>query len=175
MRFAVYAVMSWRRIGRPAWARGLQRYELNRNKSFAMAAFWGVKRKLRMAPALVARSSRARAGQQAPTPGQQGDWGPAGPPPDAQNGQVPRRICGAGSEYGARTRARSNQAEPGPGAAAISRPAAPSAPPASPGVGYGQPPRPAYQPGQNQPNGYNGNQARGPQAAPPAPPSGPVT
>ncbi len=41
-------------------------------------------------------------------------------------------------------------------------------------MGYGQPPRPAYQPGQNQPNGYNGYQ--GPQgAAQAAPPSGPVT
>ncbi len=29
---------------------------------------------------------------------------------------------------------------------------------AGPGVGYGQPPRPAYQPGQNQSNGYQGPQ-----------------
>ncbi len=46
------------------------------------------------------------------------------------------------------------------------------APPAGAGVGYGQPPRPAYQPGQNQSNGYQGPQGPA-QAAPP--PSGPVT
>ena len=34
-----------RRIGHPAWARGLQGHEFNRNKSFAMATFWGVRRK----------------------------------------------------------------------------------------------------------------------------------
>jgi hypothetical protein len=48
---------------------------------------------------------------------------------------------------------------------------APSAPAGGAGVGYGQPPRPAYQPGQSAPNGYQGPQGA-PQAAPP---SGPVT
>jgi hypothetical protein len=47
---------------------------------------------------------------------------------------------------------------------------APPAQAGGPGVGYGQPPRPAYQPGQNQANGY-----QGPQGQAPPPPSGPVT
>src|ERR1700730_12558195 len=42
---------------------------------------------LALAPALVA--SAQQASQQTPPPGQQGDWGQAGPPPDAQNGQIP--------------------------------------------------------------------------------------
>lgn len=120
-----------------------------------------------LAPALVAQQQQSGAtAQQTPAPGQQGDWGPAGPPPDAQNGQIPAQD---------NTAQDPNQgADQGP--PQYPGQAAPSAPPASPGVGYGQPPRPAYQPGQNQPNGYNGNQA--PQTsmqAPPAPPSGPVT
>ena len=119
-----------------------------------------------LAPALVAQQQQSGAtAQQTPTPGQQGDWGPAGPPPDAQNGQIP-----APDNTAQDPNQGADQGPPQyPGQA-------PSAPPASPGVGYGQPPRPAYQPGQNQSNGYNGYQA--PQTstqAPPAPPSGPVT
>lgn len=116
-----------------------------------------------LAPALVAQQQNGATTQQTPNPGQQGDWGPAGPPPDAQNGQIPPPDTTAQDpNQGA------DQGPPQyPGQA-------PSAPPASPGVGYGQPPRPAYQPGQNQPNGYNGYQA--PQASASAPPpSGPVT
>ena len=49
------------------------------------------------------------------------------------------------------------------------------APAGNPPVGYGQAPRPAYQPGQNQPNNYQGSgQYQGAAQAPP-PPSGPVT
>src|ERR1700728_2864287 len=42
-----------------------------------------------LAPALVAQQQGGATAQQAPTPGQQGDWGQAGPPPDVQNGQIP--------------------------------------------------------------------------------------
>jgi hypothetical protein len=120
-----------------------------------------------LAPALVAQQQQSGAtAQQTPTPGQQGDWGPAGPPPDAQNGQIPPPDNTAPQDQ--------DQGPPQyPGQTPST---APSTPPASPGVGYGQAPRPAYQPGQNQSNGYNGYQ--GPQAstqAPPPPPSGPVT
>jgi hypothetical protein len=103
-----------------------------------------------LAPALIAQQQQGGASsQQTPTPGQQGDWGPAGPPPDAQNGQIPAQD---------NTAQDPNQgADQGP--PQYPGQAAPSAPPASPGVGYGQPPRPAYQPGQNQSNGYNGYQA----------------
>jgi hypothetical protein len=117
-----------------------------------------------LAPALVAQQQSGATAQQTPTPGQQGDWGPAGPPPDAQNGQIPPP---ADNNTAPQDQDQGPPQYPGQ---------APSAPPASPGVGYGQPPRPAYQPGQNQSNGYNGYQ--GPQAstqAPPPPPSGPVT
>src|ERR1700728_4916785 len=85
-----------------------------------------------LAPALVAQQQQSGAtAQQTPTPGQQGDWGPAGPPPDAQNGQIPPPDNTAQDpNQGA------DQGPPQyPGQA-------PSAPPASPGVGYGQPPRP---------------------------------
>ena len=48
---------------------------------------WTVSAGLALAPMGLARVSHA---QQAQTqPNQQADWGPAGPPPDAQNGQVP--------------------------------------------------------------------------------------
>jgi len=114
-----------------------------------------------LAPALVAQQQDGTA-QQAPAPGQPGNWGQAGPPPDAQNGQIPPPPDNAAQDQ--------DQGPPQyPGQA-------PPAPAGGPGVGYGQPPRPAYQPGQNQPNGYNGSQA--PQASapvPPPPPSGPVT
>ena len=113
-----------------------------------------------LAPALVAQQQGGAATQQAPNPGQPGDWGPAGPPPDAQNGQIPPPADNAAQDQ--------DQGPPQyPGQT-------PPAAPAQPGVGYGQPPRPAYQPGQSQSNGYNGYQA--PQASAPAPPpSGPVT
>jgi hypothetical protein len=116
---------------------------------------------LALAPALVA--SAQQASQQTPTPGQQGDWGQAGPPPDAQNGQIPPPDSGAQDQ---------DQGPPQyPGQANQDQGQAPSAPAAGAGVGYGQPARPAYQPGQSAPNGY-----QAPQGAPPAaPPSGPVT
>src|ERR1700677_1864292 len=44
---------------------------------------------LALAPALGASAQQTGQQTATPTPGQQGDWGPAGPPPDAQNGQVP--------------------------------------------------------------------------------------
>ena len=126
-----------------------------------------------LAPALVA--SAQQTAQQTPTPGQQGDWGQAGPPPDAQNGQIPPPDSAAQDQ-------NADQGPPQyPGQNAGQDPnQGPSqypnqgsgAPPAGAGVGYGQPPRPAYQPGQNQSNGYQGPQGPA-QAA--APPSGPVT
>ena len=115
---------------------------------------------LALAPALVAQ----QASQQTPTPGQQGNWGPAGPPPDAQNGQVPPPD-NAAQDQNQNVDQNQDQGPPQyPGQA-------PAAPAAGAGVGYGQPGRPAYQPGQGAPNGY-----QGPQGPPPAaPPSGPVT
>jgi hypothetical protein len=128
---------------------------------------------LALAPALVAQTQQN--GQQAPAPGQPGDWGPAGPPPDAQNGQIPppdsagaaqdpNQAADQGpSQYpGMNPNQDPNQyPNQGPGPAA-----------GGPGVGYGQPPRPAYQPSQNQGNGYQSSYQP---SAPPAPPSGPVT
>ena len=114
---------------------------------------------LAFAPALVAQQTA----QQTPTPGQQGDWGQAGPPPDAQNGQIPPPDSAAQDPNQSQDQGPSqypgqpaNQA-PNPGSQA-------------PAVGYGQPARPAYQPGQNQPNAY-----QAPQGQAQAPPSGPVT
>lgn len=122
---------------------------------------------LALAPALVA--SAQQTSQQTPTPGQQGDWGQAGPPPDAQSGEIPPPDSAADQDQNA------DQGPPQyPGQANQDPGQAPSAPAAGSGVGYGQPAppaRPAYQPGQRAPNGY-----QAPQGAPQAgPPSGPVT
>ncbi len=127
---------------------------------------------LALAPALVASAQQTP--QQTPTPGQQGDWGQAGPPPDAQNGQIPppdnaaqdQNVDQGPPQYPGQNGAQ----DPNQGPSQYPN-QAPGAPPAGAGVGYGQPPRPAYQPGQNQSNGYQG--AQGPAQA--APPSGPVT
>jgi hypothetical protein len=117
-----------------------------------------------LAPAFVASAQQT---SQAPAPGQQGDWGPAGPPPDVQNGQIPQPNAtqdqnadqGPPQYPGAtgQDANQGNQAQP--------------APPPGAGVGYNQSARPAYQPGQSPSNGYQG----GYQAAPAVPPSGPVT
>jgi hypothetical protein len=126
-----------------------------------------------LAPAAIASAQQA---SQTPTPGQQGDWGQAGPPPDAQNGQIPQPDAAQGQNGD-----QGQNADQGPpqypgmtGQDANQGPAQypNQPPPPSAGVGYGQAPRPAYQPGQyqNSPNGYQGQQA-----APPPPPSGPVT
>jgi hypothetical protein len=133
---------------------------------------------LALAPALVAQQQGGATAQQTPTPGQQGNWGQAGPPPDAQNGQIPPPDNAAQDP--------NQSADQGPSQYPGQAPnqdqgppqypnQAPPAPAGAPGVGYGQPPRPAYQPGQNQPNEYNGYQPPqgAAQAAPP--PSGPVT
>ena len=61
-------------------------------------------------------------------PNQSADQGPSQYPGQASQDQAPTQYP--------------NQAPP------------PPAPAGAPGVGYGQPPRPAYQPGQNQSNGY---------------------
>src|SRR5580698_9685740 len=162
---------------------GLRMYSNNRNRlqwvlSGALSA------SLAFAPALAASAQTQATGQQAPTPGQQGDWGPAGPPPDAQNGQVPPPDSAAQDQNQSADQGPSqypgqpnpnqdpNQANPNqdPNQPAAQYPNQ-GPPPNGPGVGYGQPPRPTYQPGQNSPNAYQG----GPQAAPMAPPSGPVT
>ena len=128
---------------------------------------------LALAPALVA--SAQQASQPTPAPGQQGDWGQAGPPPDAQNGQIPPPDAATpdqGQNVDQGPPQYPGQADQDPNQGPSQYPnAAPPPPAAGPGVGYGQPPRPAYQPGQNQSNGYQGYQGA-PQAAPP---SGPVT
>jgi hypothetical protein len=113
-------------------------------------------------------------GQQTPTPGQQGDWGPAGPPPDAQNGQVPPPDTAAQDQNQPADQGPSQypgQQDPNQGPSQYPN-QGPGAPAGGPGVGYGEPPRPPYQPGQNQPYAYQNQQ---PQGAPAAPPSGPVT
>jgi hypothetical protein len=128
---------------------------------------------LALAPALVASAQQTT--QQTPTPGQSGDWGPAGPPPDAQNGQIPppdsatqdqnQNADQGPPQYPGQTASQDPNQDP-------NQPPPPPPPAATgPGVGYGQPPRPAYQPGQNQPNAYQRPQG----AAPAPPPSGPVT
>jgi hypothetical protein len=145
---------------------------------------------LALTPALVASAQQTT--QQTPTPGQSGDWGPAGPPPDAQNGQIPppdsatqdqNQSADQGPpQYPGQTADQSQNADQGPpqypGQNQDPNQPPPPPPPAAsgPGVGYGQPPRPAYQP--SQPNGYQGPQGgyQGPQgAASTAPTSGPVT
>jgi hypothetical protein len=131
---------------------------------------------LALAPALVAQQQGGATAQQSPTPGQQGDWGQAGPPPDVQNGQIPPPDSAAQDPNQAGDQGPSQYpgADPNTGQGAPQYQPPPPPPSAGAGVGYGQAPRPAYQPGQNQSNGYNGYQA--PQvAAQTAPPSGPVT
>jgi hypothetical protein len=122
-----------------------------------------------LAPALVA--SAQQTSQQTPTPGQQGNWGQAGPPPDVQNGQIPPPDSAA-QDQDQNADQNANQGPPQyPGQANQDPGQTQSAPAGGAGVGYGQPARPAYQPGQSAPNGYQGPQGA-PQAAPP---SGPVT
>jgi hypothetical protein len=143
---------------------------------------------LALAPALVpsAFAQSNTTGQQTPAPGQQGNWGQAGPPPDAQNGQIPAPDTSAQdpsmganqsadqgpTQYPGQSQDPNQNQDPNqaPGQYPNQAPSQyPNQGPANgPGVGYGQPPRPAYQPGQNQANQY-----QGPQQV--APPSGPVT
>jgi hypothetical protein len=116
------------------------------------------------APALVAQQTA----QQTPTPGQQGDWGQAGPPPDAQNGQIPPPDSAAQDPNQSQDQGPNQY----PGQPASQAPnQAPNQGYQAPAVGYGQSARPAYQPGQNQPNAYQAPQGQ----ARTAPPSGPVT
>jgi hypothetical protein len=120
-----------------------------------------------LAPALGASAQQTGQQTATPTPGQPGDWGPAGPPPDAQNGQVPPPDAAAQDQ-------NQDQGPPQyPGQQPTNQDQGAGAPAANPPVGYGQAPRPAYQPGQNQPNGYQGSAQY--QGAAQAPPSGPVT
>ena len=123
-----------------------------------------------LAPALIAQT------QQAQPAGQQGDWGQAGPPPDAQNGQIPApdqsqgdQAQGAGQDSDQGPSQYPGQQNPGQQNPAANGPS--GDPSMGQGVGYGQAPRPAYQGRQNQPNPYQGQQP----AAQTAPPSGPVT
>jgi hypothetical protein len=116
--------------------------------------------------------------QSTPTPGQQGNWGQAGPPPDVQNGQIPPPDNSAQDPSQSANQDIDDGPSQYPGQDNTPAPApsvdqAPS-PSAGQGVGYGQAARPAYQPRQNQTNQY---QYQGPQQAQqtPAPPSGPVT
>lgn len=123
-----------------------------------------------VAPALVA--SAQQAAQQTPTPGQPGNWGQAGPPPDAQNGQIPAPDSAAQDQNQNQTTDQmTDQGPPQYPGQDPNQNSNQGAPPAArPGVGYGQPSRPAYQPGQNQSSGYQGAAQAGP-----APLSGPVT
>ncbi len=132
---------------------------------------------LALAPALVAQQQGGSTAQQTPTPGQQGDWGQAGPPPDAQNGQIPPPDAAAqdANQSADQGPSQTNQAPSQDQGPPQYPNQAPPAPAGAPGVGYGQPPRPAYQPGQTQSNGYNGYQAPQGAAQAPPPPSGPVT
>ena len=138
--------------------------------------------------ALVANAQQSgTAGQQtnAPAPGSQGDWGQAGPPPDAQNGQIPPPDANQAQDPNGPSQYPNQDPNQGPsqyptqGAQGPNQypnqgpdpNQGPGGPAGAPGVGYGVPPRPAYQP--NQPsNGYQGPQGPEQQAAPP---SGPVT
>ena len=70
MEITVYAVCPGGRIGRLAWARGVN----NEFDEWIISGVLGTS--LALAPALVA--SAQQASQQTPTPGQQGDWGQAG-------------------------------------------------------------------------------------------------
>jgi hypothetical protein len=117
---------------------------------------------LALAPAFTA--SAQQTAQQTPTPGQQGDWGQAGPPPDVQNGQIPPPESAAQDPNQSQDQGPSQY----PGQTVNQ---APNQANQGAGVGYGQAPRPAYQPGQSQANGYQAPQA----PAQTAPPSGPVT
>jgi hypothetical protein len=124
---------------------------------------------LALAPALVASAQQTT--QQTPSPGQQGDWGQAGPPPDAQNGQIPSQDA-AGQDQSQNADQGPQQypgQDPNQGPSQYPSQAPPPPPSAAPGVGYGQAPRPAYQP--NPSYGYQGSQP----AQQAAPPSGPVT
>jgi hypothetical protein len=142
---------------------------------------WLLSASLVLAPALVASAHAQQTAQQTPTPGQKGDWGQAGPPPDAVNGQIPPPDNSAQDPNQNPGQNASQDVDQGPPQYPGQDPNQSQAPSQDPnpnqgqgpgqGVGYGQPPRPAYQPGQNQPNQYQG--PRG--AAQAAPPSGPVT
>jgi hypothetical protein len=127
---------------------------------------WVIGASLSLVPALVAAPSAQGQQEQAqqdqtqqnqtqtqqnqPQPGQPGNWGQAGPPPDATNGQIPSPAAnGQPSDDGG----------PPPPPDADNGPVAPA---------YGQPGRPAYQPNPNQPRAYAG-QAQAPR------PVGPVT
>src|SRR6202042_2089236 len=111
---------------------------------------------LALAPVFVASAQQTT--QQTPTPGQPGNWGQAGPPPDAQNGQIPPPDSAA-QDQDPNANQNADQGPPQyPGQANQDPGQAPSAPAGGAGVGYGQPARPAYQPGQSAPNGYQGPQ-----------------
>ena len=132
---------------------------------------------LALTPVLVASANaqqNSATGQQTPAPGAPGNWGPAGPPPDAQNGQIPPPDSSAQDQNQGAGQDQNQSADQGPSQypgvdpnqQAPNQSATPA--PSGGGVGYGQAPRPAYQPGQNQAYNY-------PAAPPSAPPSGPVT
>jgi hypothetical protein len=149
---------------------GLLEMNINRNRlQWVLSGALGAS--LALAPALVASAQQTT--QQTPTPGQPGDWGQAGPPPDAQNGQIPPPDAAQdqNQDQGPPQYPGQNASQdPNQGPSQYPGQAPPPPPAGDPGVGYGQPPRPAYQPNQAPPNGYQGQAA--PQAAPP---SGPVT
>jgi hypothetical protein len=127
-----------------------------------------------LSPALVgsAFAQTDTTSQPTPTPGQQGNWGQAGPPPDVQNGQIPPPDNSAQDPSQSANQDVDQGPSQYPGQAQDQAPSQypNQAPPAAPGqgVGYGQQPRPMYQPRQNQANQYQG-------PPPSAPPSGPVT
>jgi hypothetical protein len=176
-------------IGRFARARRLKMYFKQINR-FQWVLSGTLTASLALTPAALVQSAYAQqqqgaaADQQAPAPGAQGNWGQAGPPPDAVNGQIPPPDNSAQQDPSL-SQDTSEGPPQYPGQAGQNPAQDPSqgsnqgpgqypsqAPPANGGgVGYGQAPRPAYQP-----NGqYPANRYQQQQAPPPAPPSGPVT
>jgi hypothetical protein len=148
---------------------------LYKNNRFQWVLAGALSASMALAPVLVnsAYAQEAAAGQTTPTPGQQGNWGQAGPPPDVQNGQIPPPDNSAQdadqgpSQYPGQAQGQdANQGANQPPAQY------PNQAPNGPGVGYGQAPRPAYQPQGNQPGQYQSGQYQGPRSAQP---TGPVT
>jgi hypothetical protein len=111
---------------------------------------WLVGASLLLAPAVLAPYAQSQQGQPQQNqaqPGQSGDWGQAGPPPDAQNGEIPPPPSDAQS---------SDTSQNGTPAPANGQNGAPPPTGAQNGQYPAQPPQPSY-----------GQQSRGPYQASP--------
>lgn len=111
------------------------------------------------------QAQQNQAQQNSSQPGQQGDWGPAGPPPDVENGQIPAPPAGEQPEAGAPPPAQAPAAQPAPSATPN------PAPPENENQA-----RPPYR-GESSNPGYESRQPTYPAQQPqyPATPAGPVT